>query len=63
MSDHVFDDDPRLDIYYDLVDYSKKNKGFDSKFLAGIDRCLCKNGRISIRQYRVLQEMYENIQL
>lgn len=62
MSDHVYDDDPRMSIYHELIDHKEINRDSDNKFLRSLEILLERNGRISIRQYRVLQEMYENRQ-
>lgn len=62
MSDHIYDDDPRMSIYHELVKNKKINRDSDNKFLRNIEILLDTNGRISIRQYRVLQEIYENNQ-
>lgn len=60
MSDHIYDDDPRMTIYYELKEHAKKTPGFNSRFLYGIELQLDRNGRISMGQYRTLQEIYEN---
>ena len=59
MSDHVYDDDPRMSIYYELSNHKNVNLEIDNKFLRSIDAHLSRNGRISINQYRILQEIYE----
>jgi hypothetical protein len=59
--DYVFEDDPRLGILYDIQTFADKNMHFNTSFVDGCEEHLLKHGRISIKQFGILQEMHDRI--
>jgi hypothetical protein len=61
MAEYIYEDDPRMKVYRDLVRYAKSNPGGHIKFLSGITHQLSEKGKITIDQLRVIQEIHERV--
>lgn len=61
MEEYIYEDDPKLNIYYELQAFADRTPSFNAKFLDGIEYYLQKFSRISDAQYYVLQKMYDEL--
>jgi len=65
MNEDIEEDDPRLNVFYDLQTFSDSDRNALSpcniKFIDSIEKWLGMYGKISFKQLQVLEEIYEKV--